>query len=238
MESHNENPSFKACGLCASIVDNAVVLKEDMRMFLINFLDLKNSENQVQNDNEVLPSKICITCYQETSDAKRFKERCIKAFAKLNNVEEGKGIPKSWILGTPSCENQVGSNQGKKEKVRFEDDSKSNADESDASRAPKSKTKATDTTSSIEQVDGKKIPPIENHESAINEKYLKSQPVVEISWNDRQLCEIILKKCEVALDSILASDPEGKSKKLSPNTNKIISTLHPRIRNSSLKVTP
>ena len=232
MESHSGIPEFKACGLCASIVDNAVELKKEMRMFLNNFLDL-NSERQPYNEDVILPNKICISCYQETSDAKRFKERCIKASAKLNNKE--KGIPKSWILGTASSDNQANSKQGMK-KVNFEEDSKYKAEECDASRAPKSKTKAKDTINSIQNVEEKKLPPIENQDNATTEKYLKSHPVVEISWNERQLGEISLKNCEVVIDPILHSDPKGNSKKLTPNTKKIVSTLHPRIRNSSLKV--
>lgn len=232
MESHSGIPAFKACGLCASIVDNAVELKKEMKTFLINFLDL-NSERQPYNADVILPNKICISCYQETSDAKRFKERCIKAFAKLNNKE--KGIPKSWILGTAISDNQANSKKEMKRKVNFEEDSKSKVEECDASRAPKSKTKAKDTINSIQNVEEKKLPPIENQNNATTEKYLKSHPVVEISWNGRQLGEISLKNCEVVIDPILDSDPKGNSKKLTPNTKKIVSTLHPRIRNSKEK---
>jgi len=80
-----------------------------------------------------------------------------------------------------------------------------------------------------------RMPLIEKEGEAITERYLGAQPVVQISWNERQLGEISLKQCEVALNSIAATDFEGSSKKLTPNTNSIISTLHPRIRNSGLK---
>ena len=101
-------------------------------------------------------------------------------------------------------------------------ESKLNVEESNASRAPKSKTKSKNTTRTSQIITGKTIPQIDNYDNAIIEKYLKSKPIVEISWNERQLGEISLKQCEVALNSIGAADYQTTSKHFSPNTSTII----------------
>jgi len=79
----------------------------------------------------------------------------------------------------------------------------------DAFRASKSKTRTTDKTSSIQHLNRKNIPVIKHQDNAITARYLKSQPFVGISRQERQMGEISLKKCEVALDFLLVSELQG-----------------------------
>ena len=89
MWSSDDMPQLKTCRLCAAITDDSVELKEDMKKFLVHFLEIDN-----------LPQRICVTCFQDCCDAKRFKERCRKAFEKLSKLE--KVVPQSFILGMPT----------------------------------------------------------------------------------------------------------------------------------------
>ena len=88
MWSLDDIPELKTCRLCAAITDDSVELKEDMKNFLVHFLEIED-----------LPQKICVTCFQDCCDAKRFKERCRKAFEKLSKLE--KILPQSFMLGMP-----------------------------------------------------------------------------------------------------------------------------------------
>ena len=88
MWSLDDVPELKTCRLCAAITDDSVELKDDMKNFLVHFLEIED-----------LPQKICVTCFQDCCDAKRFKERCRKAFEKLSKLE--RILPKSFMLGMP-----------------------------------------------------------------------------------------------------------------------------------------
>jgi hypothetical protein len=78
--------NFKICGLCSQLVDESVQLNSVLRAFLIEFLSLNEDQ---------LPTKTCMECYQRTTESKRFKDSCNKSIDKLqrNNVYS------SMILG-------------------------------------------------------------------------------------------------------------------------------------------
>ena len=285
MASSYEEPAFRACGLCASIVHEAVEVREEMRKFLIQFLNLQKQKKEIENDWEILPVKICITCYQEACAAKRFKDSCLKSIAKLNNKEEGKIIPRSWIIGWSTEEIDAAASRAandvvlKSNKTRIEDAIKvlqSKISCEDTSKITRSKTKTEDnvkTDKPKEIKDDKKlsenekkhdIPTKTKNEDNVktdkpkeikgdkkvseNEKkhdiptindHLKVQPVVEISWNERQMGEINLKRCEVTLNSIGAAGFQGKQCLLAkePSTNtKAIGLLPPSVPKTDLKV--
>ena len=101
MASISEEPVFKLCGLCGSFSEDAVELKTQMRKFLVHFLSSNKTDVNNSNEFESIPPKICSDCYQECVGAQRFKEKCLKTIAKMND-KEGKPIPKSWIIGWSS----------------------------------------------------------------------------------------------------------------------------------------
>ena len=98
MASISEEPVFKLCGLCASVTQDAVELKTQTREFLVHLLSLNKTHVNNSNEFELIPPKICSDCYQECVDAQRFKQKCLKTIAKMND----KPIPKSYIIGWSS----------------------------------------------------------------------------------------------------------------------------------------
>eukprot|EP00091_Calanus_sinicus_P018066 TRINITY_DN4004_c0_g1_i2.p1 TRINITY_DN4004_c0_g1~~TRINITY_DN4004_c0_g1_i2.p1 ORF type:complete len:123 (-),score=33.58 TRINITY_DN4004_c0_g1_i2:74-403(-) len=66
--------SFKVCGLCSQLVDEAVKLTDILLDFLTKFLNVDGSN---------LPSKICTECFQGAIDSKKFKEKCQRTVEKL-----------------------------------------------------------------------------------------------------------------------------------------------------------
>ena len=251
MASLTDKPTFKACGLCATIVIDALELKQELRVFLLDFLDLNETKQENLNDHEILPSKICVNCYQESSDAKKFKERCLKSIAKFN-TEEGKNIPKSMIIGWSPEKveaDQLNSEQynhlnandrGTENQARFIIGNSNEVDNSHVSRAPRSKTKAKKDFAIKAQERNKNDAQIEsvkeNRNFSSNKYTLGVQPVVEISWNERQLGEISLKRCNVEVNSMLLASFQGTPKALSPKTNLVINTLQPPTYDSNIKV--
>jgi hypothetical protein len=220
MASTSEDPAFRACGFCASIVHESVAVKKDMMSFLTEFLQLQKAKKEIQNERAVLPAKICITCYQDAYAAKRFKESCLKSIAKLTNKQEGKIIPRSWIIGWSTEEIEAAASRAEdvflKSNKKSPEDAlkavKSNINEEDTSKITRSKTKSEDpvNTNKPKTNDEKMVSQnAKNNDVPTIKDHLKVQPVVEISWNERQLGEINLKRCEVTLNSIEAADFQG-----------------------------
>ena len=115
----------------------------------------------------------------------------------------------------------------------------SEGDDAETSRAPRSKTKLkkdcpTNNQQPVEKGEDKEIAETSNVKAI--EDCLKAQPVVKISWNERNLGEMILKQCDVKVKSMKSPDIMEKITKITPKTHKVISTLHPRIRKASSKV--
>ena len=267
MASISEEPIFKLCGLCGSFTQDSVELKTQMRKFLVNLLSLNKTDVNNSNEFDSIPPKICSDCYQECVDAQRFKEKCLKTIAKIND-KEGKPIPKSWIIGWSSekskqiesnteaekalketsiakAPKQIESNteaeKALKEKSIAEAPKQiaSVGDNEETSRAPRSKTKLKkdcpgNNQQPVEKEDDKEIAETSNVKAI--EYCLKTQPVVKISWNERNLGEMILKECDVKVKSMKSPDIMKMATKITPKTHKAISTLHPRIRKASSKV--
>ena len=83
--------SFKVCGLCSQLVDEAVKLTDILLDFLTSFLGV---------DGTILPSKICTECYQGAIDSKKFKEKCQRTVEKLKKTH----ISSTMILGRSQLE--------------------------------------------------------------------------------------------------------------------------------------
>jgi len=83
--------SFKVCGLCSQLVDEAVKLTDILLDFLTKFLNVEGSN---------LPLKICTECYQSAIDSKKFKEKCLRTVEKLKKTH----ISSTMILGRSSQE--------------------------------------------------------------------------------------------------------------------------------------
>ena len=267
MASISEEPVFKLCGLCGSFTQDSVELKTQMRKFLVNLLSLNKTDVNNSNEFDSIPPKICSDCYQECVDAQRFKEKCLKTIAKIND-KEGKPIPKSWIIGWSSekpkqiesnteaekaleeksiakAPKQIESNteaeKALKEKSLAEAPKQiaSVGDNEETSRAPRSKTKLkkdcpVNNQQPVEKEDDKEIAETSNVKAI--EYCLKTQPVVKISWNERNLGEMILKECDVKVKSMKSPDIMKMATKITPKTHKAITTLHPRIRKASSQV--
>ena len=289
MASISEEPVFKLCGLCGSFTQDSVELKTQMRKFLVNLLSLNKTDVNNSNEFDSIPPKICSDCYQECVDAQRFKEKCLKTIAKIND-KEGKPIPKSWIIGWSSEKSkQIGSNTEAEKALEEKSIAKapkqiesnteaekalqensiakapkpiesnteaekalkeqsiakapkqiaSEGDNEETSRAPRSKTKLkkdcpANNQHSVEKEDDKEIAETSNVKAI--EYCLKTQPVVKISWNERNLGEMILKECDVKVKSMKSPDIMKMTSKITPKTHKVMSTLHPRIRKASSKV--
>ena len=88
---------FKVCGLCSQLVDESVVINDTLRSFLVEFLAVIPV---------VVPGKTCLECYKTAIECKRFREACLKSFAKL----EKKSIYSNMILGKngPEPKKQAG----------------------------------------------------------------------------------------------------------------------------------
>ncbi|CAB4055565.1 unnamed protein product [Lepeophtheirus salmonis] len=78
--------AFKVCGLCSQLVDTSVDIDEILIDFLSQFLS-------ITPDN--FPPKICTDCFSSATEAKRFKEHCIKAIHKIKKTR----LCTSVILG-------------------------------------------------------------------------------------------------------------------------------------------
>ena len=245
MASISEEPVFKLCGLCASVTQDAVVLKTQTREFLVHLLSLNKTNVNNSNEFESIPPKICSDCYQECVDAQRFKQKCLKTIAKMNDKDR-KPIPKSYIIGwSPEKSKQLESNTEAEKALQEKNIAKapkqiaSDCDHAETSRAPRSKTKLkkdcpANNQQPVEKEEDKKIAEPSNVKAI--EDCLKAQPVVKISWNERNLGEIILKQCDVKVPSMKSPDILKMATKITPKTHKVISTLHPRIRKASSKV--
>lgn len=81
--------NFKVCGLCTQLVDESVMLPGGLRSFLVDFL------RSSLPDQDWLPTKTCLECYQHASESKRFKDRCDRSIAKLSKSE----VYSSMVLG-------------------------------------------------------------------------------------------------------------------------------------------
>jgi len=81
--------SFKVCGLCSQLVDEAVKLADDLLEFLVEFLTVNGSK---------LPTKICTECYTGAIESRKFKEKCLRTVNKLHKTQ----ISSSMILGRSS----------------------------------------------------------------------------------------------------------------------------------------
>ena len=286
MASISEEPVFKICGLCASVTQDAVELKTQTREFLIHLLSLNKTNVNNSNEFELIPPKICSDCYQECVDAQRFKQKCLKTIAKMNDKDR-KPIPKSYIIGWSSqnskqLESNTEAEKAKQEKniAKAPKQIESKGDHAETSRAPeklKQLESNTEVEKALQEKNIAKAPkqiasdcyhaetsraprsktklkkdcpannqqPVEKEEDmkiaepsnvkAI-EDCLKAQPVVKITWNERNLGEMILKQCDVKVQSMKSPDILKMATKITPKTHKVISTLHPRIRKASSKV--
>ena len=218
MASLGNEPPFKACGLCASIVLESIEVKKDMRTFLIQFLELQKAVEEKKNEWDVLPAKICITCYQYSCDARRFKESCLKSMAKLNNQKEDKIFRKSWIIGCSAEEFEAAASRDKNETDAKSVKSsvkgvveaiKANNSDNNSARSSKSRKNGNELSNSKNTKTNHKEKKASNHiekGTRTIKDDLRVQPVVEISWNERQMGEINLKKCEVVLNALPKSD--------------------------------
>ena len=101
MSVSNMEPTIRACGLCSSVVDESVAVMNEMSVFLTQFLGMSESDSTDENPY-MLPTKVCVACYQSACEAKRFKDHCVAAITKLR--KQFRHIPKSWILGWPEAE--------------------------------------------------------------------------------------------------------------------------------------
>merc|ERR1712013_716681 len=61
--------SFKVCGLCSQLVDEAVKLTDILLDFLTKFLNVDGSK---------LPSKICTECFQGAIDSKKVQGKMLE----------------------------------------------------------------------------------------------------------------------------------------------------------------
>ena len=180
MWSPDTKLQFKACRLCAAITDDSVELKKDMKDFLVHFLDIKSAHSDIKNEFCNLPQKICITCFQDCCDAKRFKERCKKAFEKINKLE--KIAPKSFILGMSTDDEDENALQSHEDVIKSpQQETAFETSNNDDSRAPRSKTKNVGErlkTSSLNKSDeNDEVLRVENCDPATVKKYLKNKPV-------------------------------------------------------------
>eukprot|EP00092_Neocalanus_flemingeri_P106507 GFUD01136666.1.p1 GENE.GFUD01136666.1~~GFUD01136666.1.p1 ORF type:complete len:742 (+),score=197.50 GFUD01136666.1:35-2260(+) len=91
LEMAQPEESFKVCGLCSQLVDEAVKLTDILLDFLTSFLGV---------DGTNLPSKICTECYQGAIDSKKFKEKCLRTVQKLKKTH----ISSAMILGRSKLE--------------------------------------------------------------------------------------------------------------------------------------
>ena len=277
-------PRLRACGLCASITHDSVELKGEMKAFLIKFLDIKEQNKENFNEFCHVPQKICATCFQDLCDAKRFKERCQKAFEKIRKID--KVVPKSFILGMSICgdetedsilENESEMNDISKRADAHEtghdkidkvvpasfdpdmshcedlttDSGIDNEGETDSNetatacevgdsnnpRAPGSRNKTEGSNKERNHLDENTNIEAsirgENCDSERIESCLKANPVVEISWNERQLAETHMKNCEMVIERVDLSQLNDKSTIMTSNSKSVTSTLHPRTRKSS-----
>ena len=87
---------FKICGLCSQLVDESIVIKENLRTFLTEFLNISN---------DVLPSKTCLECYKVTIECLRFRDQCKKSINKLDK----KPSYANMILGRSKEDSKVGT---------------------------------------------------------------------------------------------------------------------------------
>jgi len=91
VEMAQPEETFKVCGLCSQLVDEAVKLTDILLDFLTTFLAVDGSN---------LPLKICTECYQGAIDSKKFKEKCLRTVEKLKKTH----ISSTMILGRSNQE--------------------------------------------------------------------------------------------------------------------------------------
>ena len=92
---------FKICGLCSQLVDESIVIKENLRTFLTEFLNISN---------DVLPSKTCLECYKVTIECLRFRDQCKKSIDKLDK----KPSYANMILGRSKDDGKTGEKSDNK----------------------------------------------------------------------------------------------------------------------------
>ena len=78
--------SFKVCGFCSQLTDEVETLSRGMTFFLETFLKLPAVR---------LPTKLCPDCLKRAINARKFQEKCQKAFEKL----EKNGIRGGMVWG-------------------------------------------------------------------------------------------------------------------------------------------
>lgn len=86
---------FKICGLCSQYVDESVLIKADLKSFLLDFLALGSDSKKSSN----LPEKTCLECYQSAIECKRFRDACLKS---INKLQKNNKIASSMVLGKAS----------------------------------------------------------------------------------------------------------------------------------------
>ncbi len=93
--------SFKLCGLCSKMVDEAMQPNPPLRTFLLQLLRLEEHQ---------LPKKVCGECYQGAVDARKFTEQCERGLKKLH---DGK-MPEDMVLGFSKADTAPKKTEAKK----------------------------------------------------------------------------------------------------------------------------
>ena len=85
--------SFKVCGFCSQLTDEADKLSPALLRFLLGYLGVSASR---------LPLMLCSDCHRRTINAKKFSEKCHRAFEKL----EKNGITGILVWGRSHTDKQ------------------------------------------------------------------------------------------------------------------------------------
>ena len=78
--------SFKVCGFCSQLTDEVETMSRGLISFLERFLGLPAAR---------LPTKLCPDCLKRAINARKFQDKCLKAFDKL----EKNGIRGGMVWG-------------------------------------------------------------------------------------------------------------------------------------------
>ena len=91
--------SFKVCGFCSQLTDEVETLSRGLLSFLESFLRLPAAR---------LPTKLCPDCLKRAINARKFQDKCQKAFEKL----EKNGIRGGMVWGSPQEETRQAESLG------------------------------------------------------------------------------------------------------------------------------
>lgn len=105
--------AFKICGLCTQYVDESVVIKAELKSFLLEFLAL----DERKKNSPSLPEKTCLECYQSALECKRFRDACHKSISKL---QKNNKIASDMILGKSGKVSSSGKKIAPSKKVSSE----------------------------------------------------------------------------------------------------------------------